>query len=132
MFIFREKYEEMHTKSYRLCLRNWIALSGFRRTFAGLFVPNFLNKKIEGFVFKNLRTRNYNQLKMLKTMRIVKSKAKNLYFKYYKNFFFFKKGVLSLRYSILIESINIQLEWMLELIKKLSNITKDLYIRCCF
>lgn len=132
MFFFREKYEQMHTRSYRLCLRNWIALSGFRRTFAGLFVPNFLNKKIDSFVFKNLRTRNYSLLKKLKTVKILRNKAKSLYFKYYKNFFFFRNGFLNTKYNIQLNFVTIQLEWLYEILNKLFRIRKELWVRFCF
>lgn len=129
MFVFRENYENMHTKSFRLCLRNWIALSGFRKTFSGLFVHNFLNKKIEGFVFRCLRNKPYYHFKKLRTLRVLKNKAKNLYLKYYKRFFFFKNNKLSLKYSIRMEVVVLQLKWFLNTLTKLSNIKKWLAIR---
>lgn len=129
MFVFREKYEEMHTKSFRLCLRNWIALSGFRRTFAGLFVHNFLNKKIEGFVFRCLRNKRYFHFKKLRTLRVLKNKAKHLYFKYYKNFFFIKNNHLNLKYSLQLQQVTLQLQWFLNILNKLFRIQKWLRVR---
>jgi len=85
-------------------------LSGFRKTFSGLFVHNFLNKKIEGFVFRCLRNKPYYHFKKLRTLRVLKNKAKNLYLKYYKRFFFFKNNKLSLKYSIRMEVVVLQLK----------------------
>lgn len=103
MFKFRLAFEDMHTKSFRLYLRNWIALSGFRKAFSGVFVENFLDKKIEGFIFRFLRNKPFYHFKKLRTLRVLKNKANQLYARYYKRFFFLKDKSLTVKYSIQME-----------------------------
>lgn len=83
-------------------------------------------------MFKNLRTRNYSLLKKLKTVKILRNKAKSLYFKYYKNFFFFRNGFLNTKYNIQLNFVTIQLEWLYEILNKLFRIRKELWVRFCF